>query len=77
MQKKRIKDLEYQVEELEVYTRKNNVVLYRIPQMENDSPLELAVEIGRAVDIQIDKSDIDTAHRLQTRKTDTKCHLHS
>ncbi len=25
-QKKRIKDMEYQVEELEIYTRKNNVV---------------------------------------------------
>ncbi len=48
------------------------MVLFGIPQMENESPLELAVEIAWAGDIQINKSDIDIARRLKTRKTLTK-----
>ncbi len=55
-----------------MYTRKNNVVLYGLPQMKNESALELAVEIGNAIDVPISVSDIDVAHRLKVRYTNSK-----
>ncbi len=66
--KRRTQDLEYKMDELEWYPRKNNVVLYGISETENEDLMGVASELGQAVEIEIKPFHIDTVHRLQTRK---------
>ncbi len=70
--KERTRPLEYKVEELEMYTREKNVVLYGLPQMKDESALDLAVEIGKAIVVPIRVSDMDVAHRLKVRNPNSK-----
>ena len=52
------------INELEQYSRKNNVVISGIPEHESESPAGLVIELGRILDVDIRSNDIDAAHRF-------------
>ena len=66
--KAKVEELESKVENLENYSRNNNIVVYGVPIQENEDPLDLAVNLGKVVGYEINSKDIDTAHRLPSKK---------
>ena len=56
-----------QIEDSAVHDRSNNVVFYGIPYDRNEDAIDIAIEIGKSLDMNIIPEDIDTAHRLKTR----------
>ena len=64
--KKIAKENEGEVEGLQRYQRRNNTVVYGIPQRTGEKAIALAVTLGRDMGIDVQPRDIDTAHRLRT-----------
>jgi len=56
------------VEDLENYSRRNNVIIHGIPIQENENPLDIAVTMSKVVGVDINYKDIDAAHRLPSLK---------
>lgn len=54
------------VEQLNQYVRRNNVEVHGVPELQGEDVYELVNNIGRAVGCEINKSDVDVAHRLPT-----------
>ncbi|KAF0299760.1 hypothetical protein FJT64_027593 [Amphibalanus amphitrite] len=52
------------INELEQYSRKNNVVISGLHEHQNESPAGMVVELGRILDVDIRPGDIDAAHRF-------------
>jgi len=72
--KKEVDDLKDRMEKQEElsegsekYLRCSNLVFYGIPQQTGEDPLQKALDIIRAVNVEIEPRDLDTAHRLRTR----------
>ena len=65
--KERMTKQEKNSEDSEKYLRCSNLVFYGIPYQSNEDPLQLALNIIRGVNIEIEPRDLDTAHRLRTR----------
>lgn len=63
-----LRDIVYEhdiaINELEQYSRKNNVVISGMPEHESESPTGLVIELGRILDVDIRLNDIDAAHRF-------------
>lgn len=58
------------VDDLAVYTRSNNVVVYGVPIQEDERAGDLAMKLSEIVGIKVRPFEIDIAHRLPTRKKD-------
>lgn len=58
---------EVKYEDVEKYLRCSNLVFYGIPFQAGEDPLQKALDIARAVNVDIESRDVDAAHRLRTR----------
>ena len=56
-----------QMEESATHDRVNNVVFYGIPYDRNEDAIDLVMEIGQSIGMNIRPEDVDIAHRLKTR----------
>jgi len=65
--KKKVRDLEGRIEDRDKYDRRHNLVLYGLPMQPNERPLQFALDIIKAVNIDATPYDLDAAHRLKTR----------
>lgn len=70
-QAKLTKENEQQIDDIDTYTRRNNIVFHGIPTGANENPLDLAIDIGCALGLNISQCDVDIAHRLKTRNDAT------
>ncbi len=59
--------LEKQIEYIEKYSRKNNVIISGIPQKEKENPRNIVKELTKYLLIEIQDYDIAAAHRLPTK----------
>jgi len=62
-----VKEVGYQAEDSDSYNRKNCIVFHGIPYDTKEDPMDLAIQIGQALDIEVQPNDIDDVHRLRTR----------
>ena len=56
---------------LQVQTRKNNIEISGFSEKVNEDLYSIICEIGGKIGIQINKGDIDIAHRVPTRRVDS------
>lgn len=61
---KKVKDLEFRLEEAEQYTRSNNIEIQGIPEVGNEDVYETVKKVCRALDVNVDRDNIDVCHRL-------------
>ena len=64
IQQMRKKIQHFKIDDLEQYTRKDNVRVHGLPEIENEDTIEEVVKLGRKAGIEITKNDVSTAHRL-------------
>ena len=65
----KIIDLEIQNNNLDQYSRRNNVEISGIPQSVSDNQLEeKVVDILKAIDVSITTNEIEACHRLGKKK---------
>jgi len=57
------------IENLDQYSRRNNVIIDGIPEMKNEKPVDTIKRIASATEFGIDIRDIDACHRLPNRRT--------
>lgn len=55
-----------ETEQLHQYTRRNNVEIHGVPEIQGEDTYEILKDIGKAVGCEINKSDIDISHRMPT-----------
>lgn len=60
---------EHRIDDLDNYSRRNNVVFHGVPRIESENPIDLAVKLGAIVGVIIEPRDIDIAHRLPSKNT--------
>ena len=65
-----IMDLQTRIAQLEQYTRKNNIAIHGVEERSTEDVEEIVCNIGQAIGIQISAKDIETAHRIPTRRSD-------
>lgn len=64
---RRIEDLNVQLQSIDQYWRHKNFELINIEEKEGEIIEDLVVALASKLDIQLDKSDIEAAHRLYSR----------
>lgn len=62
-----VKELQFQAQDADAYSRRNNIVFHGIPFNSKENPMEVALDIGRALDFNLHPNNIDVVHRLKTR----------
>lgn len=65
----KVKVHENRLDEIDNYSRINNVVVYGIPMTENEAPLEVTEKIGSVLGVPLPRVQVDIAHRLRSRNT--------
>ena len=65
-----IKNLQTRIAYLEQYTRKNNIEIHGVTETRDEDIEAIVCNIGRAIDVNINKNDIEAAHRIPTRRND-------
>lgn len=65
--KDRIEKQEEKSEDSEKYLRCSNLVFYGVPCQTGEDPLQKALDIIQAVNVDIEPRDLDATHRLRTR----------
>ena len=70
----RLKDMEQRLDEAEVrhdnleqYTRKFNLVIHGISEREDEDNAESVIELGRLLDVNLTRGDIDIVHRMNVK----------
>ena len=56
-------------DDLEMYTRKYNLEIHRVPEKEGEDLEEMVIKAAESVQIDIDEDDIDIVHRMPSKKT--------
>lgn len=64
--KKQVMDLNSKVNNLEQFTRSNNIEIQNIPEKPNENIIEIISSIGRAIDQPVDSSCFDFCSRVPT-----------
>lgn len=70
--KKKVKTLEDRVEDMEQYSRSNCVEIQGIPYTPTEDVLSIVKDVGKALDLTISDSMVDTCHRLGVRQNGDK-----
>lgn len=65
-----VTSLKHRVRALEQYSRKNNVEVNGIPETPREDVVGLVRDVGAALGVEIQESDISTAHRVPSFKKD-------
>lgn len=66
--KRRIFELEDKIDDMEQYSRRNCLELQGIPEEDGESVLNIVKDVGRALEMDITDSMVDTCHRLGQKK---------
>lgn len=69
--KDKVRKLEDKVEDLEQYSRSNQIEIHGIQREAGENVLDVVKEVGKALDIEILDSMIDTCHRLGNRQNNS------
>ncbi|XP_046685594.1 uncharacterized protein LOC124371301 [Homalodisca vitripennis] len=70
--KNKVQKLEERLEDMEQYSRGNCLEIHGIPQEPNEDVLTVVKDVGKALDIDVSDSMIDTCHRLGKRENKGK-----
>lgn len=65
-----VTSLKDRVRTLEQYSRKNNVEVSGIPETPREDVIGLVKDVGKALGVEIQESDISTAHRVPSYRKD-------
>ena len=68
----RVRNLEFDHDALEQYTRKFNVEVHGIPECEGENLADIIIKIGQKISVDIISQDIDIVHRLRKTAPTTK-----
>ena len=68
----RMRNLEFDHDALEQYTRKFNVEVHGIPECEGENLADIIIKIGQKISVDITSQDIDIVHRLRKKTPTTK-----
>ena len=63
----RVRNLEFDHDALEQYTRKFNVEVHGIPECEGENLADIIIKIGQKISVDITSQDIDIVHRLRKK----------
>lgn len=61
-------NVEDKIEELEKYSRKNNIIISGVPLDKDDNPREIVKMIAEELKVTLQEYDISEAHRLPTKR---------
>ncbi|XP_046677353.1 uncharacterized protein LOC124365416 [Homalodisca vitripennis] len=70
--KKKVKELETRLEDIEQYSRSNCIEMQGIPLEPAEDVLNIVKDVGRALDLDISDTMVDACHRLGVQKTGDK-----
>ena len=65
--KQRLDNAEDSHDDLEQYTRKFNLVILGIPEREEEDNVEDVIKLGKLLEVNLTRGDIDIAHRMKTK----------
>ena len=68
----RVRNLEFDHDALEHYTRKFNVEVHGIPECEGENLADIIIKIGQKISVDITSQDIDIVHQLRKKNPTTK-----
>ena len=68
----RVRNLEFDHDTLEQYTRKFNVEVHGIPECEGENLADIIIKIGQKISVDITSQDIDIVHRLRKKTLTAK-----
>ncbi|XP_078374344.1 uncharacterized protein LOC144657857 [Oculina patagonica] len=63
----RLDDIEARHDDLEQYTRKFNLVIHGISEREDEDNVENVIELGKLLNVNLTRGDIDIVHRMNTK----------
>ena len=63
----RLDDVEGRHDDLEQYTRKFNLVIHGISEREDEDNVENVIELGKLLNVNLTRNDIDIVHRMNTK----------
>ena len=66
----RLNDIEARHDDLEQYTRKFNLVIHGLPELEEEDNVATVVTPGRLLQVNLTPGDIDIVHRMNTKSKD-------
>lgn len=64
----RVEDLEVRLDDQVAYGCRNEIVIHNMPVQDDEDPTHIAKLAGELVGVQIDKGDVDAAHRMASVK---------
>ena len=68
----RMRNLEFDHDAPEQYTRKFNVEMHGIPECEGENLADIIIKIGQKISVDITSQDMDIVHRLRKKTPTTK-----
>jgi len=68
----RVRNLEFDRDALEQYTRKFNIEVHGIPECEGENLADIIIKIGQKISVNITSQDIDIVHRPRKNTPTTK-----
>jgi hypothetical protein len=63
--KKSVAELQVRLDDLEQYGRRNTVEVHGLPEEEGENCIKKIIDVGTALNVKIDASNIDACHRLR------------
>lgn len=73
--KKEVTTLRSCIDDMEQYSRRNNVLIEGVPEVKNEEPMKTIHRIAVATGFNLTEQDIDACHRLPGKKGNTKGNL--
>jgi len=70
----RVRNLEFDHDAQEQYTRKFNIEVHGTPECEGENLADIIIKIGQKISVNITTQDIDIVHRLRKKTPTTKTH---
>nr|XP_006825068.1 PREDICTED: uncharacterized protein LOC102806889 [Saccoglossus kowalevskii] len=72
--KRKVSSLERNYNDLDQYTRRENIVITGIPETDNEDTDEIALKVAKIADNNVTMSDIDASHRFGKRQVSGEQH---
>lgn len=63
---KEVDDLKVRMRQMEQYSRKCNIEVQGIPVTANENPVAIAIDLGKALGVELKEEDVMAAHRVPT-----------
>ncbi|XP_022188927.1 uncharacterized protein LOC111047474 [Nilaparvata lugens] len=65
--RKKLDNVELEMDELQQYSRRNNVEIYGVPTTQGENVSKIVLDVCKSVGMDISKHSIDACHRLKKR----------